>query len=225
MKAAILTITCLACILCHADQARVFVQWIQLPHSDLTKIVSNANTAGSLQHTEVMPLVAQGKAKILDTNIVVTCNRHNANLDAVTEVIFPFSNQPPQIPSPYSPNVPVNPMERIITCFDTRDTGVTLHVGGWVKLDPKTVSLRIAPQRVSLLRLISMYDHVDAWGDASLRMPILEAWKVDTQLILTHGRYELAGIIRPETQPPAPAVENRILVFVRADLLSVGNEP
>jgi len=50
-------------------------------------------------------------------------------------------------------------------------------------------------------------------------MPIYEKWGTGTSLSLQSGKFELVSVITPKPDMPAPAVTQRILLFVRADVL------
>jgi len=62
-------------------------------------------------------------------------------------------------------------------------------------------------------------EHMDEWGDASMRMPAYERWAANTSVLIVSGKSELVSVITPKQQPPPPAVARRIMLFVRADVI------
>jgi len=112
----------------------------------------------------------------------------------------------------------VNPLFRTPTAFETRNTGVTLDVEALLESDG-TVELRLSPEIVTQLRLETWMEHVDQWGDGSMRMPIFETWRFKTSINLAPGKFEFVSALTPKATAPVPAVSRKILVFVRADIL------
>jgi hypothetical protein len=61
-------------------------------------------------------------------------------------------------------------------------------------------------------------EHTDEWGDASLRMPVFETWRVNSSVTLMAGQSEMVSVITPKSV--TPAVSRKLLVFVRADVIT-----
>jgi hypothetical protein len=60
-----------------------------------------------------------------------------------------------------------------LTAFETRNTGVTFEVEPTLDSDG-TIDLRPSPEIVTRLRLETWMEHVDQWGDGSMRMRSLK---------------------------------------------------
>lgn len=68
-------------------------------------------------------------------------------------------------------------------------------------------------------------EHIDEWGDGSLRVPRFESQRANTTMTVAKGKFELVSTITPKPANPPPAVARRILLFVRADVLPVSTGP
>lgn len=228
MKAVATAITLLTGLLMcavHAQQARVSVQYIELPHSELTQLLAES-TANGLLHSKAMELVRASKARIVETNIVVCRSGEKAAAESIREEIFPTETEPPALPGSIGLSIPsysfveiITPQQRAFTAFETRNTGVTLEVAADVLDNGSSVQLRLTPEMVSRDRLATMTNYRDKRGDASLRMPVYETWRSKTSLNVRAGTFTLAAVFHPKPQPSAPFADSRILLFVRADVL------
>lgn len=233
MKTVLVAFAWFSCGSCLADQqplqTRVSLQFIEVAHPVLTEMLAGKETSGQALHDKALALSNEGKAKILETCMVVCRSGQKATLETIREEIFPTEYQPPALPSHVSPTVrlasdpPVSPFFRSPTAFDTRNTGVTFEVESTVSLNG--IDLRLSPQIVTPLPLQTWMEHVDTWGDGSIRMPIYESWSITTSINVKSGRFELVSAITPKPSAPVPAVSRRILVFVRADNLPVPQPP
>ena len=162
--------------------------------------------------------------------MVVCRSGRKATLESIREEIFPTEYTSPQLPCGNPSNVrlasdpPTNPLFRSPTAFDTRNTGVTFEVESTVSSNG-TIDLHLSPDIVTPLRLETWMEHVDRWGDASIRMPIYESWRLNTSINVESGKFELVSAISPKSNAPVPAVMRKILVFIRADILPVPASP
>ncbi len=202
-------------------QVRVSLQFIEVAHPVLTEMLAGKETSGQALHEKALALSKEGKAKILETCMVVCRNGQKATLESIREEIFPTEYQPPVFPGSVqlAASPPKNPFFRAPTAFDTRNTGVTFEVESSVSLNG--IDLRLITEIVTPQPLQTWMEHVDAWGDGSIRMPIYERWSVSTSINVKSGKFELVSTITPKPSTPVPAVSRRILVFVRADILPV----
>lgn len=120
------------------------------------------------------------------------------------EEIYPTEYQPPT-PS-------TGPTYRSPTAFDTRNTGVTLEVAATSTSD-RTIELQLSPEVVTPLRLETWMEHVDQWGDGSIRMPIYETLRTDSSISVESGKFQLVSALTPHANAPVPADSRKILVF------------
>ena len=96
---------------------------------------------------------------------------------------------------------------------------MTFEIEPTLGANDQIIDLRFVPEIVSLLRLDTWMEHTDEWGDASLRMPVFETWRVNARVTLMAGQFEMVSVITPKSA--APAVSRKLLVFVRADVIAL----
>jgi hypothetical protein len=206
-------------------QIRVSVQFIEVSHDNLTYLLASDDNCEQALHEKALSLSKAGQAKLLETCMVVCRSGERACIESIREEIFPIEYRLPEflnyIPSDanrLSIQAPRNPLFREITAFDTRNTGVTFEVEADVNTNG-TIDLRLSPEIVTRMRLITHMEHVDQWGDGSYRMPVYETWRGNFPISVESGKFELVSTFSRKTNAPVPAVSRKILVFVRADIL------
>ncbi len=203
-------------------QVRLSIQFIEVSHPALTEWLGQGES-GVVIHEKAMAQAKSGEAKILETCVVICRSGQKATVESVLEEIFPFDNSPPELPASTGSYAIVsgatNPILRPITDWETRNLGLSLKVEPLIGESGQIVDLRFLTEFLQRLKLETMMEHKDQWGDATLRMPIYEKWATNTALTLQSGKSELASVITPEKQPPVPAVSRRVLIFVRADVI------
>lgn len=210
-------------------QYRISLQFIEMPHTTLTEILASQEKNGQRLHDKTMALSKSGQAKILETCLVVCRSGAKTVTESVREEIFPTEYEPPELPT-YRPltreeraTLPPKPLRhpslRGATAFEPRNTGISLEVeasttsGGMVEL-------RLAPEWVTPLRMENWMKHVDQWGEASVLMPIYEALRFSTSINIKPGQFEMVGLLTPKMRDQGPVVMRKIIVFVRADILT-----
>jgi len=196
---------------------RTCFQWIEMDHPQLTKLMSGEKKSGSVLHAAVLSYVKEGKAKIVDTEILMCRSGQRSKLESLREEIYPTEYDPPgammRPHSSFSPNI------RGIIAFETRNTGVSIEVEPSGTENEKYIDLNFAVNVVHAGLLVTWMEHKDQWGDASIRMPFYERKSVQTSLILANGKFEFVNAFSPKSPPPVPAVMKKILLFVRADVV------
>jgi hypothetical protein len=210
------------------NQVRVSLQWIEVPHPLLTELTSGEKLSSSAIHDAVMAHVKEGKAKIVETGIVVSRSGMRSMIDSLREEIFPTEYQPyslglnvPPLPEDLALMKPMNPADRSMMDRKTRNTGLTIEVEPTLSESGGIIELRLEAEVISPGRLVTWMEHKDQWGDASIKMPVYERRSIKTVFSLTNGKFELASVISPKPTQPAPAVLKKILLFVRADVITV----
>lgn len=197
-------------------QYRVSLQFIELPHTALTEMLASNQKNGQILHEKAMALSKTGQGKILESSMVVCRSGQRAAVESTREVIFPTEYAPPGS-TPYVG--PKHPALRHLYAFEPRNTGVTFQVEATTS-SYGMVELRFAPEIVTQVRLETWMEHVDEWGDASMRTPIFECLRLGTSITLKPGKFEFVSALTPKMNAQGPVVLRKILVFVRADLLT-----
>ena len=203
--------------------ARVSIQYIEIPHAALTDLLGDGKSGAAI-HEEALAMAKSGEAKILETCMVVSYSGYKGRVLSALQEIYPTEYSPPGFEPPKDFKN-INPPIRGVTAFETRIAGITMEFEATIAFNNTMVDLRLLPEYVRRLRLETMMEYKDEWGDASLRMPIYETWSANTSLVLQSGKSELVSVITPAEQPAAAAPSRRVLLFVRADVIATLQKP
>jgi hypothetical protein len=208
---------------------RVSIQLIEVPLPTLTGLMNGPDQSGRQLHAKAFDLTKTGKAKLVETCSVTARSGQRAIVESVLKLIYPTECGLPMLPNKVAANSPPPPSppssKRSLlrpptpTAFETRNTGATLEVEPTLDSSGGIIDLRFAPEIVAWRGLATWCDFRDRWGDASVRMPLFEAWRTNTAVTVVDGRFELVSVIAPTPADPVPGQLRRILVFVRADVI------
>jgi hypothetical protein len=206
---------------------RVTVQVIEVRHAMLAKWTSAAKLKGREIHDSAVELAATGAAEIVETNVLICRSGEKALVESVGEWIYPTEYEPPgEIGLPLKPvddkarfARPLRPSDFI--SFETRNAGTVVEIEPTLSQGDKLVDLRISFDIVKRASLETWMEFRDEWGESSVKRPIFDSWRLSTGATLTAGNFELVNVYSPK--PVAvPAAATRQLVFIRADVLTVG---
>jgi len=203
---------------------RVAIQYVEVPHPLFTELMPAPPTRRRILHEQVMARVAKGEAKIIESCIGVAPHAGKGKAEAIREVIYPTEYDPPSLPCSPSPSDPL-PWRSPPSAWDTRNTGVTFEVEPNISENGTVVNLRILPEIVMPVRMETWKEYRDHWGDASFRTPVFRTLRLNNSLTLVAGRFDLAGVLTPKPVEPAPAVRQKVLIFVRADVITLHPNP
>ena len=198
------------------QNVRVSVQFIEVAHPALTAMLAGADTRGPQLHDQALALVKTAAASVLETCVVTTLPNQKASLASIRELIYPTEYEPPG-----SVNLPPRPpsIRPALDAFETRHVGSMLEIEPSLQAGSRLIDLRLVPEIVQLVRMDTWMEHVDRWGDASVRRPVFEKSCLNTRVTLLAGQFEMVGVITPKPNTPGPATTRKLLVFVRADIL------
>ncbi len=214
---------------------RLAVQFVELPHRDLTALLAAKANSGPALHDQVMAVVNGGRGKVWESAMVMTRSGQKATIESIGEILFPTEfdpsyagydfrwQPPPEHPQPAKPHQRVRPFPG--NGFQTHNAGLTFEVEPILQGDGRTIELWFEPELDTPTRLDTMLEHVDEWGDTSVRMPVFETWHLKSSVTLMAGQFEMVSVFTPKPNAPAPATMRKILVFVRADVVTVAPRP
>ncbi len=207
-----------------AEQVRVTVRVIEVPHAQVMNWTGGAPMKGWQLHDEALKLALVGGAEIVETNVVTVQSGQKALVESIAEMIYPTEYYPegldqrPAVPLDANLQVPRSLRPFDFTSFETRNTGVTLEIEPTVAPGGKIVDLRLSLDMVERASLTTWTEFRDEWGDASVRMPVFDSKRFSNSMTLADGVFELWNVFNPK--PVAvPAVTTRMMVFVCADVL------
>jgi hypothetical protein len=203
---------------------RVCVQFIEMPHTALTELMSGKAQPGHVLHEKAMAMTKQGKAKLLESAMIIARSGQRATIETIQELIYPTEYEPPGYVPPTPPPDP-RPTPRPSLCaplaWETRNAGTTFEIEPTLDESGHLCDLRFIPEMVDTSSFNTIWNYKDEWGDASYVQPTFETWRVNTQMTFQVGKFDLAATITPKPTEPVPATLRKILVFIRCDVIPV----
>ena len=201
---------------------RVAMVLIEVSHPVLTGMMNGPDTRGHVLYANAMALTKQGDAKLLESCLLATRPAQKGNLGGIREFIYPIIYDPPggdlrPPPPPKTPRLrPWTP-----EAWEIKNTGLSLEIEPNISEGGGIVNLRLEPVFVSLARLDTWIEYVDHWGDGSVRQPVFETLRTNTSIDLLPGRFELIAVLTPQATAAGPVPLRKVLVFIRADIITV----
>jgi len=203
-----------------ASQVRLGLQYIEIPRTLVTEILSNENPGDTSIHTKVIEAVSAGKGRILESAMLLCKDGKSGTIESVQEEIFPteYPSHTLHTHDHGATETAIHPVYRDIFAFEMKQIGLLLESKP-VIVNALQVSLQLDLAMTSRLRWDTAMEYVDRFGDASMRMPIYESWTMRSSLMLRTGKPELISSFTAKPPVPAPLIPMQILLFVRADVL------
>lgn len=214
-------------------QIRVQVEFIEVSHETYTALMfgPRAGSNDSDLRAKLADLIKQQKASILETMMCVAQSSQKGKTESIEEVIYPTEFEPPSCPTTVDPgaanDAPARPVPELATgptpsAWDTRNTGSTLEVEPNLSEDGKIIDLRILPELVYHVGNQVWMEWKDQHGSAPVQMATFYTARLDCALRVVPGQPILAGALSPKDDKGHPDFSRKLMVFVKADVLTVG---
>lgn len=208
-------------------QIRVQVEFIETSHKQLTDLMSVPNSAVSDTNlrAKVAKLIADGKADVLDTMCCTAKNSNKSVTESISEFIYPTEYLPAGSAggSPSKDEKASKPTQPVPTAFETRNLGSTMEIEPFLQSDKKHIELRLIPEIVYHVGETVWAEHKDAQGDKSIKMPRIFTMRLNTEIYLACGHPMLAGVLSPKNDKGFPDFKRKVMVFVKADVVTPGS--
>ncbi len=211
---------------------RVQVEYIEMPHKDLTRLMME-DKAVSADATElrmkVQALVEKEEAQVMETQIVVCRSGQKATTESIHEFIYPTEYDPlydlqnnvgteksgvarrTYVTSPATPNA-----------FETKNLGSTLEAEPTIGADAKLIDLRFLPDFVWHTGNTEWFEHKDERGNITkVIMPGFYKLGTNTSITCITGQYTMVGVLSPKDEKGEVNPELKIMMFVKCDVLAV----
>lgn len=210
-----------------ADNVRLTVEVIEVPHRELTGWMAAPEPGPSL-HDRAARAVDEGRAEVVETSVLTVRSGEPAHLASVAEVIFPTEFEEPMpsgsfmsVPGLGPGGLPTRRKLRMITSFEMRQAGVELGVLPMVLPGTGLVDMAIRWEWHDRPGEIVWHRHRDPWGRDDRRFPRFKVSEAESAATRAAGEFELWTVFTPG---PArvPASPTRRMLFVRAEVLAVG---
>ncbi|MGJ8644181.1 MAG: hypothetical protein ACSHX9_12300 [Luteolibacter sp.] len=207
---------------------RVQTEFIEMAHKDLTRVMmedkSKTSDATGLR-MKVQDMVDEDKAKVIDTQLVISRSGEKSTAESRSEFIYPTEYEPPSFDDEFSEEMkenifPVNPSNP--TAFETRNLGSLLECEAVLGEDNQIVDLRVFPSIVWHTGNTVWNESKDELGNVSkVSMPEIYALEVKTGISIIAGQYCLLGIVSPKGAEGQMDADRKVMVFVKCQVLPV----
>jgi Flp pilus assembly secretin CpaC len=216
-------------------QIRVQVEFIEVAHEQLTGLMFGEKPAANdvELRKQLAGLVKDGRATILETMLCTSRSGQKATAEAIQEYIYPTEYEPASLPE----NVHVNKKEDAEaaktvrrdlatgptpTAFDTRNLGSTLEIEPTLSEDGHIIDLRFVPEIVYHVGNEIWAEWKGEHGNSPVQMPTMYALRINTAVTMAAGEPMLAAALSPKDAQGHPDFSRKLMIFVRADVLTVG---
>jgi hypothetical protein len=208
---------------------RVQVEFIEVPHETMTELLAEPRkTANDTPlRAKLQELVKEGKAKMIETQMVTARSGQKAMTESVQEMIYPCEydrsqvqhvapeNEQPQPPPPVaSAPTPV--------AWETRNLGSTLEIEPTIGENDKIIDLRLLPTLVYHSGNRVWHEETKDKDTYKIQMPDFYKIQFDTSTTLITGQPFLISAVSPKNEKGDADFTKKVLIFVRADVLTVG---
>ena len=207
---------------------RVQTEFIEMPHATYTKLMAKPRTSAndSGLRAECAKLVKAGEAGVLETMCVVALPGQSATVESVSEFIYPTEYDPGELPNKINGEA-VNGNHPIgspptPTAFETKNTGSTLEVEAQIDFNSSIVELLMTPTIVYHVDTINWGAEKISGAAGPVEMPTFYVLSVKTGTTLVSGQAQMVAALSPKDENGATDSTRKIMVFVRADILTVG---
>lgn len=212
-------------------QIRVQVEYIEISQADMVVLMYGPKKSGddTKLRDALQKMVKAGTAKMVETQMVTSRSGEKATVESIKEFIYPTEYEPSEVPNEVNKNgdktgdlvdelaTPPTP-----TAFETRNLGSTLEVEPTLGEDGKIIDVRFAPELVYHVGNEVWSEWSNKTSKADVQMPIFYTLRVNTGVTLTAGKYFMVSAVSPKNEKGFPDFEKKILIFLKADVLTVG---
>ncbi len=208
---------------------RVQLEFIEMPHPALTQLMRKPRQSANDESLRANcdDLLKKGEARVIETVSIITRPGQKGTAESIQEYIFPTEWEPAE--SAYS----VTDKEGVTTAyegtsaptpttFDTINLGTTLEVEPNLGSDHQIIDVRIAPS----ITYLAGKNHWGKWSregvDVSVEMPLIYKLQFSTGTTLITGQPQMLAILSPKNDKGLTDHTRKVMVFIRADVLTVG---
>ncbi len=214
-------------------QLRIQVEWIELSHKDYTALMAERDVSnpeifkssndGPLRK-KLEEMIAEDKANIIDTAMVIARSGQRAKVESVQEVIYATEYEKGGSGSEDGKKgMSKTAALPIATAYETRNVGTTMEVDPVLGADERTVDLSLSPEIVYHVGQEEYGEYLVGEGEVIAKMPTFYAMKLTTQVAMIAGEYLLAGVQSPfDMESMKVDRERKVMVFLKVDIIVVG---
>ena len=209
---------------------RVQVEYIEVPHETMTELLSEPRTStnDTPLRAKLQELVKEGKAKMTETQMVNARSGQSASTESVHEYIYPIEYEAPQL---VMNNVPENDKPQVLppvgkppfpAAWETRNIGSTLEIRPTISENDKVIDLLLNPTLVYHTGNNVWHEEIKGEDTYRVQMPNFYKVEVNNSMTLIAGQPFLMAAVSPKDEKGEADLTKKVLIFVRADVLTVG---
>ncbi|MBT8043710.1 MAG: hypothetical protein KJO79_02065 [Verrucomicrobiae bacterium] len=211
---------------------RVQLEYIEMPLLTMAELMDDEKAAASdvALRARVAELIKNGKAKLIDIQMLTTPDGTKASSESIREFIYPTEYEPSELPNEIhllgngkKATIPSHEYATgpTPTAFETRNLGTSFECEATI--DPATpyIHVRFAPETVSFVEYITYADWKGQHGRADIVMPIIYSMKVTGSLYVADSKPVLVSSLSPKNEKGVTDLSRKLLVFLKADILPV----
>lgn len=209
---------------------QVQVEFIEVPHETMTELLAEPRkTANDTPlRAKLQELVKGEKAKIIETQMITARSGQKATAESIHEYIYPIEyDAPEQVVN----NVPENDKPQPTTkevgppvpvAWETRNLGSTLEIEPTIGENNKVIDLRLLPTLVYHTGDRVWHEETKGKDTYKILQPDFYKIQFDTSATLITGQPFLISAVSPKNEKGEADFTRKVLIFVRADVLTVG---
>lgn len=205
---------------------RVQVEFIEVPQETMTGLLYGPKKSANDTElrAKLQELIGKKEARMLETQMVTARSGQKAMGESIHEYIYPTEYAPPELPAHYTKTPPPSPIRipAIPTAFETRNVGSTLEIEPTIDVSGSMIDLRFLPELVYHTGNETWQEVTEGKDTYQVQMPNFYKISVNTSVALITGQPFLVSAASPKNDAGDADFSRKVLIFVRADVLTVG---
>ena len=215
-------------------QIRVQVEFIEVSHEQLAELLfaPKVPANGTELRKQLAQLVKDGKAAIVQTMLCIARSGQKATTESIEEYIYPTEYEPAELPAEPSKdkdkddNTKATRLDPAVgptpTAFETRNLGSTLEIEPTLSENGRIIDLRFVPEIVYHVGNTVWAEWKGEHGNSPVQMPTFYTLRVNTSVTLADGQSMLVAALSPKNKDGVPDFTRKLMVFVKADVITTG---
>ncbi|MEJ6571206.1 MAG: hypothetical protein QNL01_03960 [Akkermansiaceae bacterium] len=211
---------------------RVQFEYIEMPLTTMSTLMDDkkATATDTALRIQVTELIKQGKAKIIQTQILTVPDRQKATSQSIRELLYPTEYEPAESAAAIHIPKDDDTDEKIAvkntatgptpTAFETRNTGETLEVEASIHSGAPYILMRYAPEIVTYTGNTIYAEWRDERGKADIVMPNFYTLRITGAITVANAKPTLLGTLSPKDDKGITDASRKILVFGKATILA-----
>lgn len=209
-------------------QIRIQAEFIEMPEPLYTKLMATPRTStnDTALRAKCAELISAGDAHIRESMAVTALPGQTATTESISELIYPTEYDPGEMPNEVNGVAP-GPNTQWATpptpaSFDTKNLGSTFEVEAKIADDNSFIEVRCTPTIVYHVDTLNYGAEKISGAAGPIEMPVFFVLTCQTEAVLVPGQPTIIATLSPPNEKGFPDSTRKILVFLRADILTVG---